>query len=372
MLLRTAERWGFTIGTLQHILEGYKIADVIAAHGAGASSFSDWWAYKMEVMDAIPYNGAIMADAGVLVSFNSDSDELARRMNTEAAKAVRYGGIEPHEALKFVTINPAKQLRIDDRTGSIEPGKDADLVVWSGDPLSTFSRCEETWVDGRKFFDLEEDQQMVREIRETRSAMLAELVEEKPRKTGNQVKTGSKGDPVTGTWLCSVETGQMGTLEISLELEMTADGAVNGFASMAMMDVQMNADGSFDKANSTLSLELSMEGNSVSEMKLVISGDTLEGSGESNMRPGTSTPVTGKRISGSDEGAEESAEGEFLRVPVLRSGRGGLIARMLDQGDDRLIEMVRNGMDPAEIRAGECGCGGSDVVREAISKESAR
>ena len=109
MLLRTAERWGFTIGTLQHILEGYKVADQIAAHGAGASSFSDWWAYKMEVMDAIPYNGALMTDVGVLVSFNSDSNELARRMNTEASKAVRYGDVEPHEAWKFVTINPAKQ-----------------------------------------------------------------------------------------------------------------------------------------------------------------------------------------------------------------------------------------------------------------------
>jgi N-acetylglucosamine-6-phosphate deacetylase len=363
MLLRTAERWGFTIGTLQHILEGYKVADVIAEHGAGASSFSDWWAYKMEVMDAIPYNGAIMTDAGVLVSFNSDSDELARRMNTEAAKAVRYGGVDPHEALKFVTINPAKQLRIDNRTGSIEVGKDADLVVWSGDPLSTMTRCEQTWVDGRRFFDLEEDQQMVQQIRENRSAMLADLVEEKSRKTSNQVKPSAKDDPVSGTWMCSIETGRMGTLEITLELDMTPDGAVTGTAGMAMMDVQMGADGTFDKSNSTLELELTMEGNSVSTMELVITGDSLEGSGESAMRPGAPpTAVTGKKM-GSPGGGSDL---------VLHRGRGSLIARMLDQGDDQIIEMVRNGMDPAEIRAGECGCGGLDVIRDAISEEAAR
>jgi N-acetylglucosamine-6-phosphate deacetylase len=160
MLIRVAEDFGFTIGTFQHVLEGYKVADAIAAHGAGASSFSDWWAYKMEVMDAIPYNGALMAEVGVLVSFNSDSDELARRMNTEAAKAVRYGGMEPQEALKLVTINPARQLRVDHRTGSLEPGKDADFVVWSDHPLSTYARCEETWVEGARLFDLEADRQM--------------------------------------------------------------------------------------------------------------------------------------------------------------------------------------------------------------------
>jgi imidazolonepropionase-like amidohydrolase len=157
MLLRLAEEFGFTIGTLQHILEGYKVADDIARHGAGASTFSDWWAYKVEVMDAIPYNGAIMHDVGVVVSFNSDSDELARRLNTEAAKAVRYGGLTPEEALKFVTINPAIQLHVDDRTGSLEVGKDADFVIWSGDPLSTYTRCEQTWIEGARYFSLEDD-----------------------------------------------------------------------------------------------------------------------------------------------------------------------------------------------------------------------
>jgi N-acetylglucosamine-6-phosphate deacetylase len=158
--LRVCEEFGVKVGTLQHILEGYKVADAIAKHGAAASSFSDWWAYKFEVYDAIPYNGQILRDAGVLVSFNSDDAELARRLNLEAAKAVKYGKVPEEEALKFVTLNPAKQLGIDKRVGSIEVGKDADLVVWSGPPLSTLSRCEQTWVDGRRYFDRTEDQAM--------------------------------------------------------------------------------------------------------------------------------------------------------------------------------------------------------------------
>ncbi len=157
MLIRLADEFGFTIGTFQHILEGYKVADAIARHGAGGSCFSDWWAYKMEVMDAIPWAGAMMQSQGVLMSFNSDSGELARHLNTEAAKAVKYGNLAPTRALEFVTINPAKQLGIGDRTGSIEVGKDADIVVWSGDPLSPMSLCEQTWVEGTKRFDRLED-----------------------------------------------------------------------------------------------------------------------------------------------------------------------------------------------------------------------
>jgi imidazolonepropionase-like amidohydrolase len=156
-MLRVAEEFGVRIATLQHILEGYKVADEIAAHGAGASSFSDWWAYKFEVYDAIPHNGALMRERGVLVSFNSDSDELARRLNGEAAKAVRYGGVPPADALAFVTINPARQLGIDKRVGSLEAGKDADFVVWSGDPLSTESIALETWIEGKKYFDRDAD-----------------------------------------------------------------------------------------------------------------------------------------------------------------------------------------------------------------------
>ena len=124
----------------------------MAQHGAMASSFSDWWAYKVEVMDAIPYNGSLMHELGIVVSFNSDSSELARRMNDEAAKAVRYGGVDPAEALKFVTLNPARQLGTDHRTGSLEVGKDADFAIWSASPLSSYSRCEQTWVEGVQLY----------------------------------------------------------------------------------------------------------------------------------------------------------------------------------------------------------------------------
>ncbi len=134
MLLRLAGEFKIKIGTLQHILEGYKVADEIAAHGAGASSFADWWAYKFETYDAIPDNPAMMHGRSVLTSVNSDSDDLARRLNTEAGKSIKYGGLSPEEALKLVTIYPAKQLQIDARTGSLEPGKDADFVIWSGQP----------------------------------------------------------------------------------------------------------------------------------------------------------------------------------------------------------------------------------------------
>ena len=173
MLLDLADELGFKVATLQHILEGYKVADRIARHGAGASSFSDWWAYKMEVMDAVPHNGAVMAGQGVLTSFNSDSDELARRLNTEAAKACRYGGLEPAEALKFVTINPAIQLGIGQRTGSLEAGKDADLVVWTTDPLSSYALCDQTWIEGVKRFDRTLD----RARRTEDAALRAQLLE---------------------------------------------------------------------------------------------------------------------------------------------------------------------------------------------------
>ena len=160
MLVRVAEEFGFKVGTFQHVLEGFKVAEEIARHGAGASSFSDWWAYKFEVYDAIPHNGALLWRAGVLTSFNSDSDELARRLNLEAAKAVKYGGVPREEALKFVTLNPAIQVAIGDRAGSLEPGKDADFVIWNGDPLSTYTVCDETWIEGRRYYSRAEDAEL--------------------------------------------------------------------------------------------------------------------------------------------------------------------------------------------------------------------
>jgi imidazolonepropionase-like amidohydrolase len=157
MLMRLAEQFGIKVQTFQHVLEGYKVADEMAKHGASASTFSDWWAYKYEVIDAIPYNGYLMWDRGVTVTFNSDDNEQARRLNTEAAKAIKYGGVPPEEAIKFVTLNAAKQLRIADRVGSIEVGKDADFAIWNGSPLSPYSHCEQTWIEGRKYFDREQD-----------------------------------------------------------------------------------------------------------------------------------------------------------------------------------------------------------------------
>ncbi len=153
MLMRLAEEFGFRVQTFTHILEGYKVAREMKEHGATASSFSDWWAYKFEVYDAIPQNPAIMAEQGIVTSVNSDDAEMARRLNQEAAKSVKYGDISPEEALKMCTINPAIQLKVDRFTGSIEVGKDADLVLWNGNPLSNYSRVEQTYVDGCCYFD---------------------------------------------------------------------------------------------------------------------------------------------------------------------------------------------------------------------------
>lgn len=157
MLLRVADEMGFKIRTLQHVLEGYKVAKEIAEHGAGASTFSDWWAYKIEAFDATPYNAAIMTRKGVVVSLNSDSDELQRHLNLEAAKVMRYGGMNATEALAMVTINPAKQLGIDDKVGSIEVGKSADLALFDQDPLSNYSKCLKVWIDGHQYFDRDKD-----------------------------------------------------------------------------------------------------------------------------------------------------------------------------------------------------------------------
>ena len=172
-LLRLAEELGFRIATLQHVLEGYRVADEIAAHGAGASTFSDWWAYKVEAYEAIPYNAALMTDRGVVVSINSDDAEEMRHLNHEAAKTVKWGGLSDEQALALVTINPAKQLRIDDRVGSIEVGKDADLVIYDGHPLSSYAVVQMTLVDGKVYFDRELDK-----IRRGRLAALEQALTE--------------------------------------------------------------------------------------------------------------------------------------------------------------------------------------------------
>jgi imidazolonepropionase-like amidohydrolase len=171
--LRVMEEFGVKVATLQHVLEGYKVADEIAKHGAGASTFSDWFNYKWEVLDAIPHNGSLMRERGVIVSFNSDSSDLSRRLYTEAAKAVKYGGTSEEEALKFVTINPAIQLHIQERVGSLEPGKDADFVIWSKSPLDSATVCLETWIDGKKYFDRAEIPKKTEALEKERNDLLA-------------------------------------------------------------------------------------------------------------------------------------------------------------------------------------------------------
>ena len=175
MLMRLAEEIGFQVSAFHHVLEGYKVADEMAAHGAGGSTFSDWWSFKMEAFEAIPYNAAIMQSRGVLTSLNSDNADLARRLNLEAAKMLRYGGLDPADALAMVTINPARQLRIDDRIGSLEVGKDADLVIWSGDPLSVFSIAESTFVDGQLLFDRKSDLEHRERVTAAREILAQEI-----------------------------------------------------------------------------------------------------------------------------------------------------------------------------------------------------
>jgi imidazolonepropionase-like amidohydrolase len=157
MLIRLADEFGFKIRVFQHVLEGYKVASEIARHGAGASTFSDWWAYKLEAWDATPYNAAILAGHGVKVSVNSDSDELARRLYWEAAKTMKYGGVGEEEAFRMITINPAWQLGVESRVGSLEPGKDADIAVFSAHPFSPDARVELTLVEGVVRFDRAKD-----------------------------------------------------------------------------------------------------------------------------------------------------------------------------------------------------------------------
>jgi len=157
MLLRVADDYGFKIRTLQHVLEGYKVAKEIAAHGAGASTFADWFNYKMEAVDAIPFNAALMMRKGVVVSLNSDDAELMRHLNTEAGKAMKYGGVSESEALAMVTLNPAKQLGIDNRVGSIDVGKDADLVIYDKYPLSDYAKVQKVLIDGAVYFDRDKE-----------------------------------------------------------------------------------------------------------------------------------------------------------------------------------------------------------------------
>ncbi|NER14150.1 amidohydrolase family protein [Leptobacterium flavescens] len=179
MLMKVVEKFNFNVNTFTHILEGYKVADKMAAHGVGGSTFSDWWSYKNEVNDAIPYNAAIMHNAGVVVAINSDDREMSRRLNQEAAKSVKYGGVSEEDAWKFITLNPAKLLHLDDRMGSIKAGKDADLVLWSDHPLSIYAIAEKTMIDGAVYYDYKQMQQIQEDIRNEKNKLINMMIKEK-------------------------------------------------------------------------------------------------------------------------------------------------------------------------------------------------
>jgi len=181
MLIHVADSLGFKINTFTHILEGYKVADKMKAHGISGSTFSDWWAYKMEVAEAIPYNGKIMHNIGINTAFNSDDAEMARRLNQEAGKSVLYGNVPEEDALKFVTLNPAKMLHIDNRVGSLKAGKDADVVVWSDNPLSIYAKAEKTFVDGIAYWDIEKDVQIRAAQQLEKSRLAQKMIDSKSK-----------------------------------------------------------------------------------------------------------------------------------------------------------------------------------------------
>ena len=179
MLMKVAEKFNFNINTFTHILEGYKVADKMKTHGVGASTFSDWWAYKYEVNDAIPYNAAIMNDVGITVAINSDDREMSRRLNQEAAKTMKYGGMTELEAWNMVTINPAKLLHLDDRVGSIKVGKDADVVLWTDNPLSIYAKVQSTIIEGRVYFDIDQDLAKRAAVKKERNMLMNMMLNEK-------------------------------------------------------------------------------------------------------------------------------------------------------------------------------------------------
>lgn len=211
--MRAAEKYGFQFNTFTHILEGYKVADKMKEHGAAASTFADWWSYKNEVMDAIPHNPSIMSRVGLNVAINSDDAEMARRLNQEAAKSVKYGGMGEEDALKMVTLNPAKMMHIADKVGSIKAGKDADLVLWSDNPLSIYAKAEKTIVDGIVYFDREKDLQLREEIRAERARLTNKMIGEK--RAGAPVQAGRASMEIMHT--CSDHLHNHGLLVVDAD-----------------------------------------------------------------------------------------------------------------------------------------------------------
>lgn len=198
MLMHVADSMGFTVNTFTHILEGFKVADKMKKHGANASSFADWWAYKYEVYDASPYNPYILTRMGINTAINSDDAEMARRLNQEASKSIKYGGLSEEEALKMCTLNPAIMLHVDNRVGSIKVGKDADVVLWSANPLSIYAKAEKTFVDGILYYDIELDKRLRKEIAEERARLIQKMATS--LKNGETPKQG--GSEPDELWEC--------------------------------------------------------------------------------------------------------------------------------------------------------------------------
>lgn len=212
MVMRLAEEFDFRIATFTHILEGYKVAKEMAEHGAMASAFADWWDYKFEVYEAIPYNMALMTNAGVVSSVNSDDAEMARRLNQEAAKAIKYGGLSKEETIKLVTINPARQLKIEKYVGSLEAGKDADFVIWNADPLSIYASVLQTWIEGRKYFDVEQDKMLRRQIKEQRAVLIQKALTA-DKENGNKKRNGNSKKLYDEDYQCNDSADYIGGIE---------------------------------------------------------------------------------------------------------------------------------------------------------------
>lgn len=261
MLLRVTKEFGARVATLQHVLEGYKIADEMAQQGVGGSTFADWWGYKLEAYDAIPYNAALMADRGVSVSVNSDSDNHARRLNHEAAKSIRYGGVSPEKALSFVTIEPAKQMGIASHTGSLEAGKDADLAIWSGDPTSIYAVCLETYVDGVKRFDRKDDlkqrEERSKELQEAKKVLEGEGAASNPFAAGPSTASsdgnGNSGASTAKFGLGPV-TGKPGTMRYPRKAVLIAGATVHPMSGAPFVgDVLIGPDGRIKSVGKNLS-----------------------------------------------------------------------------------------------------------------------
>jgi imidazolonepropionase-like amidohydrolase len=269
MLIRLADEMGFKVTTFQHVLEGYKVAKEIAAHNAGASTFSDWWGYKMEAADAIPHNASLMTHKGVVVSINSDDAEQARRLNMEAAKAVRYGDVTDDQAFAMVTINPAKQLKIDNRVGSIEAGKDADIVIWNHHPLSTAATVERSYIDGIAYYDREKDLQRIIEIQ---------------REKGGRSTTDSASTATNGTQAAT--NGSNGSQATPTN---GSQAATRGVLPAERFDVKGNADGpTWALTNARI---VTVSGPVIPKGTIVIKGNRIDAVGANVAVPAGAKPV---------------------------------------------------------------------------------